>query len=66
MDNYYEYNSCDDYPIEEQFMDKIEEHFDLERNMINGMIIQIVLILIWNIKSINRNSSEKETLLKVL
>ena len=31
MDNYYEYNSCDDYPIEEQFMDKIEEHFDLEQ-----------------------------------
>ena len=29
MDNYYEYNSCDDYPIEEQFMDKIEEHFYL-------------------------------------
>ena len=30
-DSYYEYNSCDDYPIEEQFMDKIEEHFDLEQ-----------------------------------
>lgn len=25
MDNYYEYNSCDDYLIEEQYMDKIEE-----------------------------------------